>query len=62
MNPSALFIANSSALSEMIQESLSETGYDAFDLECATRLSEGIERLEKGGIVAVLVDFHLPDS
>ena len=62
MNPSVLLIGNSSALSKMIQEALAETGHDAFYLECATRLSEGIERLEKGGIVAVLVDLRLPDS
>jgi len=62
MKPSVLLIGNSSALSKLIQESLAVTGRDAFHLECATRLSEGIERLEKGGIEAILLDLGLPDS
>src|SRR5882724_8136982 len=61
INPGVLLIG-SSALSKMIQEALAETGHDAFDLECATRLSDGLERLKKDGIEAVLVDLTLPDS
>jgi diguanylate cyclase (GGDEF)-like protein/PAS domain S-box-containing protein len=62
INPSVLLIGSSSALSKVIQEALAETGRDMFDLECATRLSEGIERLESNGIEAVLLDLNLPDS
>ena len=41
---------------------LSKTGRDALNLECVTRLAEGMERLKKDGIEAVLVDLTLPDS
>jgi len=33
-----------------------------FDLECADRLSTGLERLTEGGIDVLLLDLGLPDS
>ena len=62
MNASVLLIGYSSALSKIIQGALSKTGRDALNLECVTRLAEGMERLKKDGIEAVLVDLTLPDS
>ena len=46
----------------LIQEMLAEVGEAFFDLECADRLSTGLERLTKGGIDVVLLDLGLPDS
>lgn len=37
-------------------------GEESFHLECATHLKEGLDRLAKGGIDLVLLDFKLPDS
>jgi sigma-B regulation protein RsbU (phosphoserine phosphatase) len=41
---------------------LAEAGDHGFELECADRLSAGLERLAKGGIGIVLMDLSLPDS
>ncbi len=46
----------------LIQEILTEAGGGAFDLECAERLSTGLEHLAGGGIDVVLLDLGLPDS
>ena len=48
---------------EMLAEA-SMTGAlsSAFDLECAGRLSTGLERLSAGGIDIMLLDLSLPDS
>ena len=61
MSTKVLLIGDSSELSQMIRKALAETGHDVFDLEYTTRLSEGIERLENGGIDIVMVDLDLPD-
>ncbi len=45
----------------LIQEMLAEAGVP-FDLECADRLSAGLEHLAEGGIALVLLDLGLPDS
>ena len=46
----------------MIEELLAEEKPGSFDLECAHRLSQGLERLGQGGIDVVLLDLGLPDS
>ncbi len=46
----------------LIGEILAEVKGTTFDLECADRLSVGLERLAEGGIDVVLLDLGLPDS
>jgi PAS domain S-box-containing protein len=46
----------------LIEEMLSEVDGALFDMENACRLSDGITRIRKGGIDAVLLDLGLPDS
>jgi signal transduction histidine kinase len=46
----------------LIQEMLSESRDFSFDLECADRLSPGLERLDASGIDVILLDLGLPDS
>jgi signal transduction histidine kinase len=47
----------------LMREMLAEaTGEGSFEVECADRLSTGLDRLERGGIDAVLLDLSLPDS
>jgi PAS domain S-box-containing protein len=46
----------------LIQEMLWEDANTLIDLECAGHLNGGLEKLDNGGIDAVLVDLNLPDS
>lgn len=46
----------------LIREMLAEARGEAFELECAGRLSTGLERLAAGDIDVVLLDLSLPDS
>ncbi|MCZ6680830.1 MAG: diguanylate cyclase [Candidatus Poribacteria bacterium] len=46
----------------LIQETLAEAKGAPFDLECAGRLSTGLDRLARGGVEVVLLDLSLPDS
>ncbi|OGP53354.1 MAG: hypothetical protein A2Y65_05570 [Deltaproteobacteria bacterium RBG_13_52_11] len=46
----------------LIQEMLAEGGGGRFQLECATHLSAGLERLVNNDIGLVLLDLGLPDS
>jgi len=46
----------------LIREMLAEVRGVRFDLECADRLSTGLERLAEGGIDVILLDLGLPDS
>lgn len=39
-----------------------EQGLSAFEVECADRVGDAVERLSKGGIDVVLMDLELPDS
>jgi DNA-binding NarL/FixJ family response regulator len=41
---------------------LAETEDGLFKVECAEQLCDGLDRLSKGGIAAVLLDLFLPDS
>jgi len=46
----------------LIQEMLTQSAQDGYQLECADRLSKGLECLGMGGIDLVLLDLGLPDS
>ena len=46
----------------LIREMLAEAGRTPFEMECASRLSTGLERLVEGDIDVVLLDLGLPDS
>jgi PAS domain S-box-containing protein len=46
----------------LIRGLLAEVENVRFDLECADRLSNGLDRLDRGGIDVVLLDLVLPDS
>ncbi len=46
----------------LIREILTEVKGATFDLECADRLSTGLERLATGDVDVVLLDLGLPDS
>ncbi len=45
----------------MIREMLSGVEHFRFELQCADRLSVGLERLSEGGIDVILLDLLLPD-
>jgi diguanylate cyclase (GGDEF)-like protein/PAS domain S-box-containing protein len=60
--PKVLLIENDPAVAERIRAALLTTGSVSFDLEWVRRLSEGLERLSKGGVAAVLLALSLPDS
>ena len=59
---SVLLIEDNPGDVRMIRELLSEAKGVTFAVECADRLSTGLERLEKGEIDVVLLDLGLPDS
>jgi len=57
-----LLIEDNPGDARLIKEMLSEVNGALFDLETADRLSDGLTRIQKGGIDAVLLDLGLPDS
>jgi len=57
-----LLIENDPAIADSIRTSLSASEYGSFDVEWVRQLSEGLERLGKKGIAAVLLGLALPDS
>jgi signal transduction histidine kinase/DNA-binding response OmpR family regulator len=57
-----LLIEDNPGDARLLQEMLADASSHTFDLECADRLSTGLERLAAGGIDAVLLDLSLPDS
>jgi signal transduction histidine kinase len=60
---SVLIIEDHPAEARLMREMLAEApGEVSFAIECANRLSTGLDRLRKGGIDAVLLDLSLPDS
>jgi diguanylate cyclase (GGDEF)-like protein/PAS domain S-box-containing protein len=61
-SPKILLIENDPAVADKIRAALVTTGSVTFEVECVRRLSDGIERLSKGGIAAVLLELSLPDS
>jgi DNA-binding response OmpR family regulator len=62
MNHNVLLIEDDPAVVRMIQEALADASDGPFIVECGRRLSEGLDRLNEGGIAAVLLDLFLPDS
>lgn len=57
-----LLVEDNAGDARLIQESLSESKGDPFEVEIADRLSAALARLDKAGIDAVLLDLALPDS
>jgi diguanylate cyclase (GGDEF)-like protein/PAS domain S-box-containing protein len=62
LHPTILLIENDPAASNAIHGALTVTGSGAFDVEWVRQLSEGLERLNKRGIDAILLELSLPDS
>jgi PAS domain S-box-containing protein len=60
--PKILLIENDPAAAEKIRAALATTGSGSFEMEWVCQLSEGLERLNKRGIAAVLLGLTLPDS
>src|SRR6267378_550986 len=62
LSPKILLIQNDRAAAKEIRAALAAAGSGSFDMEWVCQLSEGIERLSKKGIAAVLLELFLPDS
>jgi diguanylate cyclase (GGDEF)-like protein/PAS domain S-box-containing protein len=57
-----LLIENDPAAANEIRTALTVVGGSSFDVEWVRQLSDGLERLGKKGIAAVLLELSLPDS
>jgi diguanylate cyclase (GGDEF)-like protein/PAS domain S-box-containing protein len=57
-----LLIQNNPAVAGQIGEALAASDAGSFEVEWVRQLSQGLERLSKKGIAAVLLDLSLPDS
>ncbi len=57
-----LLIEDNPGDARLLRETLAEFGGAPFELHWVARLSEGLERLDEGGIDLVLLDLSLPDS
>jgi diguanylate cyclase (GGDEF)-like protein/PAS domain S-box-containing protein len=57
-----LLIENDPAAATRIRTALATTGCGSFDVEWVRQLSDGLARLDKKGIAAVLLKLSLPDS
>src|ERR1700730_17333409 len=57
-----LLIEDNSADAKLIREALTDKRFGPFQIEWVKNLSDGLERLSKGGIEALLADLLLPDS
>jgi diguanylate cyclase (GGDEF)-like protein/PAS domain S-box-containing protein len=60
--PKILLIENDPVVADKICAALAAAGSGSFDVEWVRQLSEGIERLSKRGVAAVLLELSLPDS
>jgi PAS domain S-box-containing protein len=60
--PKILLIENDPAAADKIRAALTAAGSGSFEVEWVRRLSEGLARLSKKGIDAVLLELSLPDS
>src|SRR6202795_2367650 len=60
--PKILLIHNDPAAADKIRAALAAAGRGSFDVEWVRNLSEGLARLSKQGINAVLLELSLPDS
>lgn len=57
-----LLVEDNPGDARLVRERLGEGQHPSYQLECAERLAEGIERLQQGGIDVLLLDLGLPDS
>lgn len=57
---SILLIEDDAGDVRLIEEFIADFGKDAFALEHAPTLDEGLKRLGRGAVDAVLVDMNLP--
>ncbi|MFL6563753.1 MAG: putative bifunctional diguanylate cyclase/phosphodiesterase [Burkholderiales bacterium] len=57
-----LLIEDNPGDARLIREMIAEESGAPFEIECAPRLAQGLERLSAGGIGLVLLDLSLPDS
>ena len=57
-----LLIEDNAGDARLICEMIAEEPDAPFEVECAERLAQGLERLSAGGIGLVLLDLSLPDS
>lgn len=62
MNDKVLLIGDDTADADLIKEALAEARDGLFDFEWVRQLSDGLDRLGKGGIEVVLLDLFLPDN
>ena len=60
--PKILLIESDPATVDKIRAALGTVGSGSFEVEWVRQLSEGLERLSKGGVAAVLLELSLPDS
>jgi len=60
--PRILLIGNHLAFADQIRAALAPANSGSFDVDCVSQLSEGLARLSKKGIAAVLLELSLPDS
>lgn len=60
--PTVLLISAHADDAMLIRKALTEVHDNEWCLEQVSRLSDGVKRLRKGGIAAVLLDLFLPDS
>ena len=57
-NCNVLLIEDNPADAKLIQEALTDTRFGPFQLEWVKNLSDGLERLSKGGVEAILADLQ----
>jgi diguanylate cyclase (GGDEF)-like protein/PAS domain S-box-containing protein len=65
MNPKemrVLLIGHDPVDERVVRDTLARAQKGTFTVECATRLSEGLECLQGNGIAAIILDLNLPDS
>jgi diguanylate cyclase (GGDEF)-like protein/PAS domain S-box-containing protein len=60
--PKILLIENDPAIADEIRAALAGAGSGSFNLKWVRQLCEGLARLNKKGIAAVLLNLYLPDS
>lgn len=58
----ALLIEDSPEAVRLMREELKDVPYNNIDIECADRLSEGLDAIRKREIDVILLDLSLPDS
>ena len=61
-SPKVLLIDNDKRVAEIIRAALAGPNSSPFEMECVSQLSEGLQRLSKKGVSAVLTNLSLPDS